>query len=717
MQCVGKPWFVQVRKQGSRAKDPSYPTARTNHSAQCMLLDSLEDSCVTISKERLDTVLDAVFARTTTRRPTQALSQVGISAYLSTATPLAATIMLLYIAIACAAYAVYWVGDGYRQFRINLASAKQSGLPYVCTPWHTFHRFWLVGHLLFIPILKLLPSSWTDSWLKFMDPAWLWDLKHDVFREMGTDCFMVVSPGKNTVYVADAGVVAQIVTRRGDFVKPLELYDSLDIFGKNVVTTEGAVWRHHRKITAPSFSERNNRLVWLETLHQASTLMSGIMGSEEESRSRAIWDFAESANRLSLHVISRAGFGRRLFWPHENRDKDIPEGHTMSYTDSLHTLLQNIIVVLLTPKTLMKYSPLKIHKETYESYREWGQYMRDMYNEKRAEIKAGKSFGDDNMDLMGALLKGAGITADSPNEKANKGQEKQIFTDDEIFGNAFVFILAGHETAANTINFSILFMALKWSTQKHLQEELDEIFGDKPMSEWDFDKDLPKLFGGMAGAIMNEELRMFPPVVGILKATTPSKPEGLVFDGKHITIPPNCNVTIDAIGLQRNPKFWPHESAEELKNFRAERWLVDNKNASAEMPENEEDDFDEGAGPDKRADTAASLFRPVKGAYMPFSDGHRSCIGRRFAQIEILAVLAVFFKYHSVELDVDMFLEKGEDIHTISEARKREVWDKAETRAQDLLVNGMASLLTLQMRGGKVPLRFVKRGTETFKYL
>ena len=66
---------------------------------------------------------------------------------------------------------------------------------------------------------------------------------------------------------------------------------------------------------------------------------------------------------------------------------------------------------------------------------------------------------------------------------------KQLLTDDEILGNAFVFILAGHETAANTIHFSLLFLALHPSSQRRLQKDLDKILGDKPISEWNYEED------------------------------------------------------------------------------------------------------------------------------------------------------------------------------------------------------------------------------------
>jgi cytochrome P450 len=48
---------------------------------------------------------------------------------------------------------------------------------------------------------------------------------------------------------------------------------SLNIYGRNVVTTEGGDWRHHRKITSRPFSEKNNLLVHNESIRQANQMM------------------------------------------------------------------------------------------------------------------------------------------------------------------------------------------------------------------------------------------------------------------------------------------------------------------------------------------------------------------------------------------------------------------------------------------------------------
>lgn len=526
---------------------------------------------------------------------------------------------------------------------------------------------------------------------------------------------LVVAPGANSLLVADPEAVTQITTRRNDFPKPVWIYSSIDLYGKNVVSTEGANWRHHRKITSPPFTEKNNHLVWLESLRQAQSMITSWVAPSEQ-RSGSIWDVAAQAMRLSLHVISKAGFGVRLPWPHEEAELEIPEGHTLSFKDALSRLLENIIIVMLTPRWLLSRSPLQIHKTANEAFVEWAQYMRDLLAEKRKEIATGAD-SREGLDLMGALAKGSGATQQD-GASASKAP-KQLLTDDEIFGNAFVFTLAGHETAANTIHFSMLLLAMHPQSQRRLQKDLDEILGDRPPTEWDYDEDVPKLFGSMCGAVMNEQLRLIPPVVGIPKYVPDGQPQGLTVGGRHVTVPGGCNVTLNTPALHRNPKYWPHSSDEDLLEFRPERWLLDLSKSDGNAATDEHAyaaeeglDFD---GPDRRADTAASLFRPAKGAYVPFSDGYRSCLGRRFAQVEILAVIAVIFKTWSVELDTSMFLPDDE-LATASRERKREAWDKADARARDLLKSGMMTIITIQMRKDKVPMRLVKRGYEQHDY-
>ncbi|THW68239.1 cytochrome P450 [Aureobasidium pullulans] len=635
--------------------------------------------------------------------------------------------MMPFVWLAAATLIGVYIYNYYRCFARNLAAAKQSGLPYVVAPVYGFNRFWLVTHRLWIPLLEKLPKSWTDPWLQFLDPEWTWLLRREPFKAIGSDIFIVCSPGKNALFVADPEATTQIVTRRNDFPKPIEIYGSVDLFGKNVVSTEGSIWRHHRKITSPPFTEKNNHLVWQESLHQAQSMMASLVGKNSEGKG-TVTDIAAATMRLSLHIISRAGFGRRLLWPHEELEENgqagvVPEGHTMTYKDALSTLLENIIAVMLLPKWFLLNSPIKQNKVAYESFTEWGKYMREMYLEKRAEVQAGEK--REGMDLMGALVSGAGIKPDQDPEKA----DKQLLTDDEILGNAFVFILAGHETTANTLHFAMLYLAMNWSTQKLLQDDLDEIFGDRPIDQWDYEQDVPKLFGGMCGAVMNEELRLIPPVVGIPKCTLKDSPQPLTLSGRRVIVPEGTAVTLITVASHRNPKHWPTlcgpnaseaEIEKDLASWKPQRWILDpsKSNSTAAQKhaqQNAHSDSEEDIGGPQSSDTSSHLFSPERGAFIPFSEGYRACLGRRFAQVEVLAVLAAIFREYSVELDLDKYAS-DEELAAMSEASRRSTWDKAKSTAENLLQHGMGTIITIQMRTGKVPVKFVKRGSEKYKY-
>ena len=552
---------------------------------------------------------------------------------------------------------------------------------------------------------------------------------------------------------AEASVITQITNRRNDFPKALEVYDSLKIYGENVVVVEGQRWRHHRKIVSPPFSEKNNGLVWQETLDQTRTMVGRWFDTPEKPESRTLIDIADDAMRLSLHVISRAGFGVPLKWPKKGEEgtkmgEKLENGHTMTYTEALGSLLHNILWLLALPRGLLsmyylfnshfgaacidlfdpEILPFKITKLAQRSYVEWGQYMGEMYDLKKSAVLSGDS--PDQLDLMVAMIKNANVTSDP---------STQTLTDTEILGNAFVFILAGHETTANSIHFSLVYLALNIASQRHLQRDLDSIFGTRQVSEWSYDNDVPKLFSSMAGAVMNEELRLAAPVVGVPKCTAPDSPQPLIVGGKKCTVPGNVYIQLITPATHRNPHQWPagpprdpshpahpiSNRDNDLEEFKPERWILDTeakRQAAKEAFANAEADgsSDSAAaaalGVNTASDTAPGLYKPPKGAYIPFSEGYRSCIGRRFAQIELLAAIAVIFKEYSVELAVDEWASDAE-VEAMDTSQRHEVWEKAREKVETQLRDDMGSKITLQLQVGHVALRLVRRGKERFDFV
>ncbi|KAE9967749.1 hypothetical protein BLS_006187 [Venturia inaequalis] len=644
-----------------------------------------------------------------------------------------------YYALALLLVALYFASRQCRGLYRNIQKAKASGIPYIVSPIYAYNPVWLATGKLWMPLLRLLPSYMTEPWIDLIEVDWTWRVLFAPFGptgKPGTDTFLIVSPESNVLSTADAEVINQITTRRNDFPKPISMYKSLDIYGKNVVTVEGAEWRRHRKVTAPQFNEKSNAVVWNETIFQAqemakswqkgdSPTANGHTNGKSGRLGLLVSELSKDTMRLSLHVISRAGFGVRCLWPgvtdsekaEGSMDSNvIPQGHEMSYTNSLEILLHRIIALILLPDWLLKNAPFKALKEARTSWIEWGKYMHEIY-ERNLKIQKASGFHRDDsggLDLMAALVKNSVGKADGLSES-------------EIMGNSFVMFLAGHETAANTIHFCILFLALRPDLQQRLQAELDDIFQGRPPSQWDFDTDLPRLFSGLLGAIMNEQLRVIPPVINIPKCTLPGSSQPLTVGGKECVVPDGTLINLNAVAVHRNPKHWPHgpgrteelggrihkvsNADNDLEEFKPERWLLsENEKGDAKIEaEGESEDVD------LTPDTASTLFRPAKGAYIPFSEGFRACLGRRFAQVEILATLAVICHSHSVELSVDEYASEAE-VGGMSDGERKQTWTRAKAEVERKIRDEMGTIITLQLRGKGVKVRFCERGRERFKF-
>jgi cytochrome P450 len=288
--------------------------------------------------------------------------------------------------------------------------------------------------------------------------------------------------------------------------------------------------------------------------------------------------------------------------------------------------------------------------------------------------------------------------------------EAATLSNDEILGNCFIFLFAGHETTANNIHYSIVELAMSLPIQRDLQSDVEKILGDKRIDEFSYYTDMPRLYNSMVGAVMHEGLRLIPATLSIPKRSNGD--QIVTIDGKESVIPGNVFIHLNVVGTNRNPRYWPRSPDE----FIPERWLPfrENKVLQKQAVDKNEDSVADGLEVASfETSGLASLLKPMKGSYIPFSEGARACPGRRFAQVEVTAVLSVIFQTYSVELDVSDWAS-DEEIGKMPREKRKEVYEKAIQRASDI-VRRSKQIITLQMRRGDyVPVRFVKKGRERF---
>lgn len=168
--------------------------------------------------------------------------------------------------------AIYLFISSILSFYNNLRLAQKTGLPIVISPVDHMNPVWVVLQKPLSGLLANLPFG-LGSWVRYNKLSWFFDDKYAMHQEHGK-VFIHVTPGMNELHSIDPEANAQILSRRKDFEKPERILKAVALYGDSVTSVTGSDWQRHRRITAAPFNERNCRLVWDESLDQATQLAS-----------------------------------------------------------------------------------------------------------------------------------------------------------------------------------------------------------------------------------------------------------------------------------------------------------------------------------------------------------------------------------------------------------------------------------------------------------
>ena len=252
-------------------------------------------------------------------------------------------------------------------------------------------------------------------------------------------------------------------------------------------------------------------------------------------------------------------------------------------------------------------------------------------------------------------------------------------------------MFAGHEANANTLHFIILLLACHPNHQAAVQADIDRIMGTVPHEQWSLEAYYPLLYHSHVGAVINETSRLFT-VLPYLPKISPPRTQVLDLGDKRHILPAKTLVLINTSAIHRHPAVWPQKSQRlplaaanapnPVASFNPDQWLHPTSTA---MVKESPDEF----------------LDPRPGSYIPFSDGHRGCLGKRFALVELVATVTRIFSEHSVELAIDCHGDA-------SEQDRRTKWEEARQEAEHEMSAGVKFTVSLRMTGD-VAVRFVKR--------
>ncbi|RDI88432.1 putative glutamate carboxypeptidase [Venturia inaequalis] len=499
---------------------------------------------------------------------------------------------------------VLFIGHAAYGLITNYQKARKIHLPILISPVAALNPlWWLTGPILF-PIMKQMPHPFS-SWAQFGNTFWQFDDKHKTADRFGP-AWILVTPSDITVNLNDAKAADEYLSRTKHFLKPPIIYESINFYGPNVDTVNGETWQRHRRLTTPPFNEKNSAIVWRESLGQAKDMLAEWEGEGEHDGAKMSAD----TTKLALHVLSGAGFGQS--YKFAGGMTSIAEGHSMSYADSLASILRNMLIPMVASKVNAPSFLLpKFIKDMKIAMAEFKQYMVEMVEEERALIKAGRP--DQKENLMSVLVRA--------NESSrSEGKERCSLTDEEIYGNLFIWNLAGHDTTAKVLAYAMTLLSVNLPVQEWLSEEINQVFGDRPAENWNYKEDFPKLKRCLA--LMHETLRVYSPVSSMFKYTEDTQ-QSLTIQGREYDFPPQCNVSLNLVSLHTDPKTW----GSDVLTWKPSRFI--------DSIHGEE-----------------TLLSPSDGSFIPWASGPRVCPGRKFAQVEFVAVMATAFKNNRVRVEM-----------------------------------------------------------------
>ncbi|KAJ9705546.1 hypothetical protein PVL29_003547 [Vitis rotundifolia] len=258
--------------------------------------------------------------------------------------------------------------------------------------------------------------------------------------------FMFSLGNTQILYMNQPDIVREITTCSSlDFGKPSYQQRELGpLLGQGILTSNGAVWAHNRKILAPElYMEKVKGMIGLIT-ESVDTLLNSWRSKIEAEGGIADIRIDEHMRSFSGDVISRACFGS-------------------SYTKGVQIFLKLRALQEAMSKKIfsgipgMRYIPTKHNRDAWA-------LQKDVRNLILKVVSERKELAAHEKDLLQMVLEGA--------KNSDLSQEA---TDNFIVDNCKNIYLAGYETTAVSAVWCLMLLAANPDWQARVREEVVEI--------------------------------------------------------------------------------------------------------------------------------------------------------------------------------------------------------------------------------------------------
>jgi cytochrome P450 len=343
-----------------------------------------------------------------------------------------------------------------------------------------------------------------------------------------------------------------------EFTKGLTSRTNPELLGNGLLASDGELWRRQRRLANPAF-HRESVLRYADiTLQEAARLM-------ETWRPGEIRDIHREMMKVTLSVVLRSLFRVEL----GNRSQTME--HALDAIMRSSAGLQAVMFYLGLPT--------RARRRYFAAVDELNEVVYELIALGKERLK--RTSGEEGeTDLLTMLLRAR--------------DDGNAMSDQQVRDEVITLLLAGHETTALNLSWTLYLLAKNPEVERRLHEELDQVLGKRAPEAGDLSR-LP-----YTDRVLRESLRLYPPAWRVFR--TAKKP----FEARGFVLPAGVNLVLCQWITHRDARWFP-----EPERFLPERWA-------------------EGG-------SAASLPRF---AYFPFGGGPRVCIGAGFATMEATLLLA-----------------------------------------------------------------------------
>ncbi|XP_008944145.1 PREDICTED: thromboxane-A synthase, partial [Merops nubicus] len=359
-------------------------------------------------------------------------------------------------------------------------------------------------------------------------------------------------------------------------------------------------WKYVRSLLSPAFSDTKLKEM-TPLINQACDVL--LCNMKVYADSGKAFDIQRCYNCFTLDVVGSVAFGTEVDSQNNPDDPFVKNCRTFFEMSLFKPLL---ILILSFPFIMIPLLQILPNKKQKELNGFFIQTIKNaiVFRHQQDAAERRRDFLQWMLDSCGSAesLAAGRPEALGPSAAASTPAEKcqQTLTEDEIAGQAFLFLIAGYETTTSTLSFATYLLATNPECQEKVLQEVDEFSGKHMVPDYQNVQELPYL-----DMVIAETLRMYPPAFRFTREAA----KDCVVLGQRI---PAGAVIETAVGhLHHNPDFWP-----EPEKFIPERFTEEAKK--------ERHPF----------------------AYLPFGAGPRGCIGMKMGLLETkITLLRILQKF------------------------------------------------------------------------